>query len=207
MCNRGSGRRLRLRYGATAVAALALCAGAICLYACDPAASNIYPICPFHAVTGLHCPGCGTARAMHQLLHGNVWAAMRLNLLAVVLLPPLAYGSLSIALRFVGRKPLPGVFIPASWIWTLLAVIILFWILRNVPCYPFSLLAPQETWSGEQLREPQGRRHPDAGEEARASETIFGQEVAVDAKGIQEGIKFDLKYWPLAVNSSTARTP
>jgi hypothetical protein len=40
-----------------------------------------------------------------------------------------------------GRR-LPGVFLPSFVIWTLLATIIAFWILRNLPWYPFSLLAP-----------------------------------------------------------------
>ncbi len=139
----GRGERRRwLRWGAVIAAAVAACAGGVCLYVFDPARSGFYPLCPFHAVTGLHCPGCGSGRALHQLLHGNVLAAMRLNPLAVVLLPPLAYGMLSLGLQFIGRKPLPGKFIPASWIWTLLAVILLYWVLRNIPCSPFTLLAP-----------------------------------------------------------------
>jgi hypothetical protein len=138
----GDGFWRRLRWGAMLAAGLVLCAGGVCLYTFNPATSGIYPICPFHALTGLHCPGCGTGRAIHQLLHGNLGAAMRLNPLAVLLLPPVAYGSLSIALQALGRKPLPSKFIPAFWIWTLLAVILLFWALRNVPYYPFSLLAP-----------------------------------------------------------------
>jgi hypothetical protein len=143
MCDRGGGDPRRwLRWGAMVTAGLALCAGGVYLYSFNPAGSGVYPICPFHALTGLHCPGCGTGRALHQLLHGNVLAAMRLNPLAVVLLPPLAYGMLSLALQFVGRKPLPGKLIPAFWIWMLLAVILLYWVLRNIPCYPFSLLAP-----------------------------------------------------------------
>ncbi|MFZ1935461.1 MAG: DUF2752 domain-containing protein [Thermoguttaceae bacterium] len=132
----------RLRWGAVIAAALAVCAGGVYLYIFDPARSGIYPLCPFHALTGLHCPGCGTGRALHQLLHGNVLAALQLNPLAVVLLPPVAYGMLSLALQFVGLKRLPSKFIPAFWIWTLLAVILLYWVLRNVPCYPFTLLAP-----------------------------------------------------------------
>jgi hypothetical protein len=142
MCDRGDNTRRWLRWGAIVTAALVLCAGGTCLFVCDPAASGIYPICRFHALTRLHCPGCGTGRAMHELLHGNVWAAMRLNPLAVLLLPPVAYGMLSIALQYVGRKPLPSKFIPAFWIWMLLAVIVLYWILRNVPYYPCTLLAP-----------------------------------------------------------------
>jgi len=123
-------------------AALALCAGGAYLHVFDPAESGIYPICPFHALTGLHCPGCGAARAMHHLLHGNVGAAMQFNPFAVIMLPAIAYWVVSIGLQFVGRKPLPSVFIPAFWIWMLLAAILLFCVLRNIPYYPFSLLAP-----------------------------------------------------------------
>ena len=79
---------------------------------------------------------------MHQLLHGNLGAAMRLNAFAVLLLPSVTYWMVSLALQFVGRKPLPSVFIPAFWIWMLLAAILLFCVLRNIPYYPFSLLAP-----------------------------------------------------------------
>lgn len=136
------GSRRRLRWGATVAAGLMLCVGGVYLYSFNPANTGVYPICPFHSVTGFYCPGCGSGRAMHQLLHGNVAAAMRLNPLAVVLLPPTAYGMLSLALPFVGLKRLPSKFIPAFWIWTLLAVILLFGVLRNIPCYPFTLLAP-----------------------------------------------------------------
>jgi hypothetical protein len=143
MCDGGkAGFRPWLRRGAVVAAGLTLCAGGIYLYAFNPAGSGVYPICPFHSITGLHCPGCGTGRALHQLLHGNVLAAMRLNPLGVLLLPPVAYGMLSLALQFVGLRPLPSKFIPAFWIWMLLAVILLYWVLRNIPCYPFTLLAP-----------------------------------------------------------------
>jgi hypothetical protein len=121
---------------------LALCAGGAYLYVFNPAGSDMLPKCPFHWLTGLHCPGCGTVRALHQLLHGNVLAAMRLNSFAVIMLPPVVYGLVSMGLQFVGCKPLPSKFIPAFWIWTLFAVILLYWVLRNVPYYPCTLLAP-----------------------------------------------------------------
>ena len=138
----GGDSRRRLRWIAIIAAVLAVCAGGAYTYAFNPVGSDLYPKCPFHLLTGLHCPGCGTVRALHQLLHGNVLAAMRLNPLAVILLPPVAYGMLSLGLQFVGLKPLPSKFIPAFWIWMLLAVIMLYWVLRNLPCYPFTLLAP-----------------------------------------------------------------
>jgi len=145
MCDRGDDgvdSRRWLRWGAIGGIASALCAGLVYIYVFDPGVSGTFPRCPFHALTRLYCPGCGTGRALHQLLHGNVMAAMRLNSFAVIALPFLAYSMLSRALQFVGLKPLPSKFIPAFWIWTLFVVILLYWVLRNVPYYPCTLLAP-----------------------------------------------------------------
>ena len=108
----------------------------------DPVESGVFPPCLFHAITGWHCPGCGSARGLHQLLHGHPLVAFGLNPLMVLSLPFVSYGLISQILYVCSRRRLPGVFIPARWIWALLAVIILFWILRNIPRYPFSLLAP-----------------------------------------------------------------
>lgn len=38
-----------------------------------------YPQCPVKWLTGLDCPGCGSARALHALLHGELGAAFRFN--------------------------------------------------------------------------------------------------------------------------------
>jgi hypothetical protein len=82
---------------------------------------------------------------MHQLFHGNLHAAWALNPLTVLLLPFLAYGVASYVLFEVRGKHLPQVFLSAAWIRALCAVIILFGIARNLPFYPFSLLAPGAT--------------------------------------------------------------
>jgi hypothetical protein len=116
--------------------------GLVALFAVDPAGSFFFPRCPFHALTGLHCPGCGTLRALHQLLHGNPGTAFWLNPLMVASLPLIAYSFLSGLVRVVSGWKVPVSFLPAVWIWILLGVIILFWIARNIPLYPFSLLAP-----------------------------------------------------------------
>jgi hypothetical protein len=121
---------------------LACIIGLIFLYAINPSTSSVFPPCPFHALTGLHCPGCGSLRAMHQLLHGHVLTAFGLNPLMVLTLPFLGYAFLSEFLEGLIGIYLPRPFIPASWIWAYLAVILLFWALRNVPVYPFTLLAP-----------------------------------------------------------------
>ena len=114
----------------------------IFLYVLDPSSSFIYPPCPFHALTGYYCPGCGSLRALHQLLHGHLSKAFGLNPLMVLLLPFVGCSLLSYIFDGIMEKPLPRVFIPAIYIWVLLGVILSFCILRNLTIYPFILLAP-----------------------------------------------------------------
>ena len=117
-------------------------AGSAVLFFFDPSVSDFYPPCPFHALTGLYCPGCGTTRALHELLHGNLGEALGLNSLMVLMLPFVGYSLLSYATLGVRGLALPR--LPASplWGWLVLWVILAYWILRNVPLYPLSLLAP-----------------------------------------------------------------
>ena len=123
-------------------AALVLLTGSLALLALDPADSGLFPPCPFLAVTGFYCPGCGTLRGLHQLLNGSLLEALGFNPLTVLSLPFVGYAFLSNAVVGLSGRRMPGIFIPATWIWMLLGVIILFWVLRNVPAYPFSVLAP-----------------------------------------------------------------
>ena len=114
----------------------------VVLFYFDPAESGLFPPCLFHALTGWHCPGCGSARGLHQLLHGHPLVALDLNPLMVLSLPFVSYGLISRFLFLCSQRRLPSIYISAGWIWALLAIIILFWILRNIPLYPFTLLAP-----------------------------------------------------------------
>lgn len=68
-----------------------------------------------------------------------------MNPLTVMLLPFLAYGMASETFRLLRGKGLPQIFIPGAWIQVLCAVIIVFGIARNLPLYPFHLLAPGAT--------------------------------------------------------------
>jgi hypothetical protein len=52
----------------------------------DPETPGTYPACPFAALTGLACPGCGSLRALHDLVHGSPLAALDHNGLFVVVL-------------------------------------------------------------------------------------------------------------------------
>jgi hypothetical protein len=75
------------------------------------------------------------------LSHGDLKAALLLNPLTVLMLPVLAGWCFTKRVRAVAGRRTPAILIPAFWIWTLLAVVLLFWVLRNLPWYPFSLFS------------------------------------------------------------------
>ena len=125
----------------TALAVLAAAAGAF-IYAVDPRNPDTYPVCPFFGLMGWHCPGCGTLRGIHMLLHGNVVEAVSYNALAMIALPSIAYTFVTSALRDL-RFPAPAaLFVPHQWVWLLCISIVAFAVIRNVPYAPFSYLAP-----------------------------------------------------------------
>ena len=112
------------------------------LYAFDPAADGIFPACLLYDHTGLYCPGCGSTRAAHQLLHGDLYAAFRLNPLLVTALPAIIYALSQRLIPTVAGRRLPRPAITAGRIRLLLAVIVLYTVFRNIPVFPFNLLAP-----------------------------------------------------------------
>jgi hypothetical protein len=95
--------------------------GAVILYRFDPTTVSFYPPCLFHALTGLQCPGCGTTRALHHLLHGDVAGAFRLNAMLFLVAP---FGLVASRWRRVAMHPLTG--------WSAVAVTLVWWIARNV---------------------------------------------------------------------------
>lgn len=50
----------------------------VLLWFYNPAEVNIFPPCLFKLVTGLKCPGCGLQRSIHLLLHGEIYASLRM---------------------------------------------------------------------------------------------------------------------------------
>jgi hypothetical protein len=124
------GRMPALRHAMAAVVAAGTAWAAFFLI--DPVKQPLLPPCLFHAFTGLCCPGCGATRALHQLAHGHMTAALRLNALAVLVLP---LGCLLAVCR--KRRDLP-----ARCLWALLVCVAAFGIARNIPLFPFTLLAP-----------------------------------------------------------------
>jgi hypothetical protein len=118
----------------TAIAGLAMAAGAlVTLFLFDPATHGLYPVCLLHQTTGLLCPGCGTLRALHQLTHGNFAAAWRLNSFVVALLPVGFWlAARELVWLATGKRP-PGIVTRPIFGWALVAGLVIFGILRNVP--------------------------------------------------------------------------
>jgi hypothetical protein len=123
---------------ATILLAVVLGTGLL-LYAVDPAGVAWLPKCPLHQITGWHCPGCGVTRAAHALLHGDLLGAFNKNAL-LLFLTPLLLLYCGWKRRREGRAW--STTISRRAILGLLALLLLFAVLRNIPVYPFELLAP-----------------------------------------------------------------
>src|SRR6266513_4699752 len=80
-------REFAVQWAKWAVAALAATVLFVILFFFSPSQYPFYPRCPLHAMTGLHCPGCGSLRAVHSLLHGDIGAALHFNALLILSLP------------------------------------------------------------------------------------------------------------------------
>jgi hypothetical protein len=120
-----------------------LAAGGIYLLVRNPPSAYPWlPSCVFHRVTGLYCPGCGSTRALHHLVHGRIGEALRFNPLMVLSIPFLSYLWLrEHVLPLLGR-PSGGLARSTRMGWIVFAIVVSYWALRNVPVFPFTLLAP-----------------------------------------------------------------
>ena len=104
----------------------------ICLYGYfDPEQSRWLPKCLFLTLTGWKCPGCGSQRALHQLLHGHIAAAFHYNALLICAIPLVAFLFSAEWLRDrcpryyrVSRNPV--------FSWGIVVVTLLWWVLRNL---------------------------------------------------------------------------
>lgn len=122
-------------------AALTAASGCVAtyVYLADPnQPSSLYPPCPFLALTGLWCPGCGSARTIHALLHLDLGTAFARNPFAVFALVYVGWSFLTWTYRRVtGAEQRLA---PAWILQVVLVSIVAFWILRNLP--GFEWLSP-----------------------------------------------------------------
>ena len=130
---------------AASAVALGLLAGlalAVLYFRLDPARYP-FPRCPVHWLTGLHCPGCGTQRALHALLHGRIEQAVSYNLLAAICAPVVGLGLLEEAGNAWYGRPRRITLLYRPWLGHgLVMLTVAFTILRNLPGPLGSWLAP-----------------------------------------------------------------
>lgn len=113
------------------------------VYAVLDPARYPFPRCPFYVLTGLYCPGCGSQRAFHALLHGHVAQAAGLNLLAVACTPVLALGGADGAAAWATGRPRRLALLYQPWLgWGTVAATVAFAVARNVPGPLGAWLAP-----------------------------------------------------------------
>lgn len=108
----------------------------------NPSESKLFPKCPFHSFTGLYCPGCGSQRAIHKFLHGDILEGVKHNFLIMLLPIILIYDWSIILFNKYSKSNIKNLLHYSKTTYSILIIILLFWILRNINVYPFSILAP-----------------------------------------------------------------
>jgi hypothetical protein len=102
----------------------------------DPHDPGSWGMCPWLALTGQYCPGCGGLRAVNDLTNGDLAGAASSNLVFVVMAPLLVLWWL----RWTGRAwtgaadgPTRGTKRTGTWIAVFVVVTVVFGVLRNLP--------------------------------------------------------------------------
>ncbi|MBM4796233.1 DUF2752 domain-containing protein [Streptomyces sioyaensis] len=129
-------RRLAAPLGAlTAALAAFVYVGAV-----DPHEPGHYPVCPLLHLTGLYCPACGGLRSAHDVVHGDLPAALGANALAVAGYAACAVFWAVWLTRAVRGRPTAGPRPRAVHWWALAGLLLVFTFVRNLPAG--SALAP-----------------------------------------------------------------
>jgi hypothetical protein len=101
----------------------------------NPNQGAFFPRCIFLQTTGHWCPGCGGLRATHDLLHGDFAGAMGMNAVVTLIILPLGVVGLGWWwLQGLGVK-MPAWKISTRVAWILPVLLIVFWVLRNIPMF------------------------------------------------------------------------
>lgn len=99
----------------------------------DPSEYTWMPKCIFKLITGYDCPGCGSSRALHALIHGNFLQALHFNYFLIVTFiyagsvffaGNLKWVKNSLIKKILCGKVVAGIYIVMFFFW---------WIIRNLP--------------------------------------------------------------------------
>lgn len=107
-------------------------------YVYNPSDGKVFLSCPFKLISGYNCPGCGSQRAIHQLLHGHFETAFRLNPFMVLSLPFIIIGLGNKIRNFIfNTSHRFSLFYNNTFIYTYFAIALVYWVVRNLSFYPF----------------------------------------------------------------------
>jgi hypothetical protein len=109
----------------------------------NPSEVDFLPKCPFYVTTGFYCAGCGSQRATHQLLNLNFLGVLQQNIFYAFVLMLLTYQLVITFINKFFKKNIYNYLYHPKVPILFLIIIMLFWVLRNIPIYPFYLLAPK----------------------------------------------------------------
>jgi len=101
--------------------------------------SNAYPQCPLKQLTGIDCPGCGGLRATHAMVHGDIAGILDHNVLALLVVPLIAYALTRWVLGLFDKK-LPPFRLPYVARYAVPIGVLVFTIVRNIPSQPLYYL-------------------------------------------------------------------
>jgi hypothetical protein len=113
------------------MAMAALLDGMAVVYKFPPTEYSFYPRCPIYLSTHWLCPGCGSTRALHSLLHFDVQGAFHYNALFTLLFPAACVWFGFICYRTLRYDQLPNLAIPRSAAACFIVAVLLFTIARN----------------------------------------------------------------------------
>lgn len=124
---------------ATLVGSIGVCAF---VALADPTVpGGMSPPCPTKAMFGIVCPGCGSARMLYSVLHGDFRAALAYNAIGLVAILLIGWTYVAWSTRTItGRRIRRW----ETWRWSPIAVgvVLAVWaVIRNLPFDPFTALS------------------------------------------------------------------
>jgi hypothetical protein len=121
---------------------LATTGGAFVVAYFNPVNAGFFPVCPLYSLFRINCPGCGLTRGFHALFNGDILGALHYNALIPIYVFVFSYMLLSMIMIAVRGRGLPWKIFPPSVLYGFLILALVFAVVRNIPVYPFTLLAP-----------------------------------------------------------------
>lgn len=104
---------------------------AVIYYFVDPMEVRWMPKCIWKMATGTDCPGCGSQRMAHALMHGDLRGAWCANAYALCMLPLIGFMVWLDFFRERHPRLYRRVYAPVA-VWMLGASVFVWWVARNL---------------------------------------------------------------------------